>query len=478
MEPEFISQQTRPRFARKYGRSYQYFGQLSSASLGSRHMGKVRVDCRFRLSESQWGTINKSSPAGILYVDLNFDQPQDCRLKSAAVLVTLEKEEPLDSDTKPQSLNHNTLQLTDYYGPKHINGEPTVLPTKRVYQFMPEANAMGCSGGGVGIQNEQTTNEVRRWAFTGQLMPGKSPSSAVAYRTLKWELTENEFDSQSFHSNVIRTGFAFEHDREVFRIRVEINGKLQKRTRQLKEAWKDKTRHFRFPPEAKQDQGSAVTLVDVRQTKQFKRQLDSLAIGLPDEMIKRNQLDVPVEVPNSMPSLFQELPSVFNPPPPDFKLQAPDNNGNSHAQLNSTVSPSAQDLISASQIIGTQNQQTSSISHPSPSSSATLVAESSSEGGQRSQAKLISSAAAPTKTAIATSNQPVGPDSHQPPLSPFLVILRMLEAMIVGLILRLEPSSPQKLLENNSDHNKQTVSTSYPDFQFASQSRERPKEGR
>lgn len=179
-----------------------------------------------------------------------------------------------------------------------------------------------------------------------------------------------------------------------------------------------------------------------------------------------------------MPSLFQELPSVFNPPPPDFKLQAPDNNGNSHAQVNSTVSPSAQDLIFASQIIGTQNQQTSSISHPSPSSSATLVAESSSEGGQKSQAKLISSAAAPTKTAIATSNQPVEPDSHQPPLSPFLVILRMLETMIVGLILRLEPSSPQKLLENNSDHNKQTVSTSYPDFQFASQSRERPKESR
>lgn len=220
------------------------------------------MDCRFRQSESQWGVLSQSTPAGVLYVDLNFDQPQDCRPKSATVLVTLEKEEPA-STTAP--LNRDALQLTDHYGPKHLSDEPTALPRKRVYQLMPEVNAMGCSGGGVGVNGEKTTNEVRRWMFTGQLMPGKAPNNAVAYRTLKWELTENELDSQSFHNNVIRTGFAFKHDREAFRIRVEIQGKLQKRTRQLKESWKDKTRHFKFPPEANQDQGSTVTLVDIRE---------------------------------------------------------------------------------------------------------------------------------------------------------------------------------------------------------------------
>ena len=133
MEPDSISQQTRPRFARKYGRSYHHFGQLSSASLASRNLGKVRVDCRFRLSESQWGVLNQSTPAGVLYVDLNFDQPQDCRLRSATVLVTLEKEQPAFTST---ALNHDTLQLTDYYGPKHLNGEPTTLPRKRVYQLL------------------------------------------------------------------------------------------------------------------------------------------------------------------------------------------------------------------------------------------------------------------------------------------------------------------------------------------------------
>ncbi|BCR89970.1 uncharacterized protein ACHE_51168A [Aspergillus chevalieri] len=437
MEPESLSQQIRPRFARKYGRSYHHFGQLSSASLGSRNLGKVRVDCRFRLSESQWGVLNQSTPAGVLYVDLNFDQPQDCRLKSATVLMTLDKEKPVSTATP---LNRDTLQLTDYYGPKHLSGEPTTLPRRRVYQFMPEVNAMGCSGGGVGVNSEKTTNEVRRWMFTGQLMPGKAPNNAVAYRTLKWELTENDLDSQSFHNNVIRTGFAFEHDREAFRIRVEIQGKLQKRTHQLKESWKDKTRHFKFPPEADRDQGSAITLVDVRQTRQFQRNIDNLAMGLPHEMVRRNQLEVPVEVPNSMPSLFQELPSAFHP----SDIQSP-------TSIKSGVSehlegPSAQDLISATRIIGSESQQTeSSISSP-PSSSTTLV------NGQEGLTTTTSSPSAQSKaaaTAASASDQPVEPDSRPPSLSPFLFILRMLEAMIVGLILRLEPASSRSLLDKS-----------------------------
>lgn len=118
---------------------------------------------------------------------------------------------------------------------------------------------------------------------------------------------------------------------------------------------------------------------------------DSLAIGLPGEMIKQNQLDVPVELPNSMPSLLQERLSLSNSPVSDSQSQDPeqDYNGNSHAQMNSTASPSAQELISAAQIVGIRNQQTSNMGHPSPSSSATLVAGSSSEGDQKSQTTVI-----------------------------------------------------------------------------------------
>ncbi|OJJ80356.1 uncharacterized protein ASPGLDRAFT_51566 [Aspergillus glaucus CBS 516.65] len=448
MEPDSISQQTRPRFARKYGRSYHHFGQLSSASLASRNLGKVRVDCRFRLSESQWGVLNQYTPAGVLYVDLNFDQPQDCRLRSATVLVTLEKEQPAFTSTV---LNHDTLQLTDYYGPKHLNGEPTTLPRKRVYQLMPEVNAMGCSSGGVGVNSEKTTNEVRRWMFTGQLMPGKAPNNAVTYRTLKWELTENELDSQSFHNNVIRTGFAFEHDRETFRIRVEIQGKLQKRTRQLKESWKDKTQHFKFPSEANRDQGSAVTLVDVRETKQFHRNLDRLAMGLPHEMIRRNQLEVPVEVPNSMPSLFQGLPSASH--SPDIQSQA---SMNMHCNNEHLDGPSAQDPISATRSIDSESQGTEPSIHSSPSSSTTLV-----DGQDRPTTSTASPTAAADAAITSTSDQPVKPYSCQPPLSPFLVILRMLEAIIASLILRLEPAPPRNKLDSSDI--KQKIAPQLPE---------------
>lgn len=81
--------------------------------------------------------------------------------------------------------------LTSCYGPKHLSGEPTILPRKQVYQFTPGINAMGYSGGRVGINDEKTTGEVRRWTYTGQLMPEKTPRTAVVYRTLKWVLTEN-----------------------------------------------------------------------------------------------------------------------------------------------------------------------------------------------------------------------------------------------------------------------------------------------
>lgn len=276
----------------------------------------------------------------------------------------LEKEEPISTTA---SINHDTLQLTDYYGPKYLSGEPTALPRKRVYQLMPEVNAIGCSGGGAGVNSEKATNEIRRWMFTIQLVPGKAPSNGVVYRTLKWELTENELDSQSVHNNVIRTGFAFEHDREAFGIRVEIHGKLQKRTCQLKEFWKNKTRHLKFPPEASPDQGSAVTLVDVREMRQSHRNLYRLAMSLPHEIIRQNQLEVPVEVPNSMPSLLQGLPSVFH--PPATQPQASINKSGISEHLEG---PSAQGLISAARSIGSKNQQTESSISSSSLSSTTL----------------------------------------------------------------------------------------------------------
>ncbi|KAL2010816.1 hypothetical protein VTN00DRAFT_3534 [Thermoascus crustaceus] len=306
-----------PRFARKYGPSFQSFDNVDIASLCYREIGKVKVDCRFRLSKSQWGVLgDRRNPAGIIYMDLSFDQPKDCKLTSATVLVTLEEQEeeffiPRNRKSvhvySPPSFGPGSLQVTDHYGPKHLSGEPTFMPLKKTYNMTPELNMFGTGGGGVGVSREKQIIYTSRWTFTGQLQPGKEKRlfgyRGTAYRTLKWELTENDLDSQSLHSKTIHTGFAFEHDMKPFLLRVEIAGKLQKITDRLKEKVK---RNFKFPPDLKEDQGTSLSLVLIDREDRFTRRLDSLAQSLPHEMELENFKALPVEIPDSLPAVFRE----------------------------------------------------------------------------------------------------------------------------------------------------------------------------
>lgn len=306
-----------PRFARKYGPSFQVFDSLDIASLCYREIGKVKVDCRFRLSKSKWGVLGDTkNPAGIIYMDLSFDQPKDCRLTSATVLVTLEEREEERFTPRnrkivhlhsPPSFGPGSLQVTDHYGPKHLSGEPTFMPLKKTYNMTPELNMFGTGGGGVGVSREKQIICTSRWTFTGQLQPGKERRlfgyRGTAYRTLKWELTENDLDSQSLHSKTIHTGFAFEHDMKPFLLRVEIRGKLQKFTDRLKEKAK---RNFKFPPDLKEDQGTSLSLVLIDREDRFTRRLDSLAQSLPHEMELENFKALPVEIPDTLPAVFRE----------------------------------------------------------------------------------------------------------------------------------------------------------------------------
>ncbi|QKX54155.1 uncharacterized protein TRUGW13939_01239 [Talaromyces rugulosus] len=198
-----------PMYSRRYSGRYEELDHLSSASLCYREIGKVKVDCRFRLSKSQWGVLGEDkNPAGILYMDLGFDQPQDFRLKSATVLVTLQY--------GGRTVNrNNNLHITDYYGPKNLRGIPTSIDTKQTYRITPNVAVLGNGIGGLGVNKEKYFSHSEFWSFTGQLLPGKSNyRTEVAYRTVKWELTENELDQQPLHSNVIHTAFTFQHEND------------------------------------------------------------------------------------------------------------------------------------------------------------------------------------------------------------------------------------------------------------------------
>lgn len=287
--------------ARKFGRSFECFDTLSSASVGNRELGKVKIDCRFCLSKSKWGVLgNAERSAGILYMDLRFDQPKDCRLSSATVLLTLDHEigaEEKNRRPEPVSIRRaSSLQMTNYFGPRQLSGEKTTVNKRSIYRLTPEVNVMGNGLGGLGKDVETMQKVTSRWTFTGQLQPGKT----AAYRTLKWELSENELDLQSLHSSTIHTGFTFEHDQTPCYLRVEITGKLRR--------VRDRVRkNLKFPPQRPKNQGETIVKIDLGPQHKFNTRLDSLADGLAMAMEMENYGAIPVEMPEAVPALFQEV---------------------------------------------------------------------------------------------------------------------------------------------------------------------------
>ena len=91
------------------------------ASVGSHNLGHVKIDCRLRCDRSQWGVIGQTpAPAGIIYLDLNFHQPANSRLKHATIIVTLDNVN--EDNPKHHSQNHGRgpysegVQLYEWFG--------------------------------------------------------------------------------------------------------------------------------------------------------------------------------------------------------------------------------------------------------------------------------------------------------------------------------------------------------------------------
>ncbi|GLB09649.1 hypothetical protein AtubIFM57258_005575 [Aspergillus tubingensis] len=289
---------SRPTYARRYGRKYLELDNLQDSSVCHRKVGKARADCRLRTSQSKWGCLGEASrPAGIVYMDLSFDQPADCRLLSATVKITLQgaPQHQLDLD-KPVRLH-----LTDHYGPKYLGGEPKNVVKKKILHLVPQVNVLGNGGGGIGVDSEKSITYDSRWTFTGNLRPAQKTDSE--YRTIKWELREEDPECQSIHSNMIHTAFAFQHEGRPFLMRVQIKGKLQKGRNRFKE----KARQLRFPSRHESDEGSSDILVYPNVvTQPSGPRLDRLVQDLPMVMERENCLRIPVQIPAALPISFAE----------------------------------------------------------------------------------------------------------------------------------------------------------------------------
>ncbi|KAI1421221.1 hypothetical protein F5Y12DRAFT_39695 [Xylaria sp. FL1777] len=297
-------------YNRKFGRyDFKRFDHLVSqhASLGAASLGKIHVDCKFLFRKSKWGTLEGRDSAGIIYLDLAFSQPSDCRLKSATVQVTLDDDDEHLVREFPAPGPRTPVQIVKY-GPRHMTGEPQYERIATHNRFIPSVDVGPFGGaGGVGRESAKVTVRECRWTFESHLMTGgrKRGQNNWAYKVLQWQITENELETQSSHSNTVHTAFSFVHGGQPFFMRVEVSGKLENRTSDLGHQIRHKMRKLKFPANPLSAK-YATTLVNFNGRHRFTTPLDGLVQGL-ELAMEHDNMTAPVEVRrDQQPRFFED----------------------------------------------------------------------------------------------------------------------------------------------------------------------------
>lgn len=251
-----------------------------------------------------------------MYLNLNFGPPSGCRVSNATVTITLDEEDPClgpYTSSRPRQVLHPSripVEITEWYGPQTVGGEKKSADHTSRTKAIPEANILGYGVGGVGHERSKNFKKEARWSFNGQLLRGKR---TAVYKSLRWDLNENELEGQSFHNPKFRTAFAFEHSGQPFLMKVDIEGKLEKWHHQVRSKLKfDGAR-----------EGKVVTLVDFEDYRKFSRGLDRIASGLPWAMEMENLEQIPTEIPDLIRgTTFQQI-SAATPRPSGPSVEPP-----------------------------------------------------------------------------------------------------------------------------------------------------------
>ncbi|POS75513.1 hypothetical protein DHEL01_v206089 [Diaporthe helianthi] len=291
---------------RKAGRyDYNRFDHIAStsASVGYQSIGKVNVDVRFLFRKSQWGTLGPAeNAAGIIYMELDFDQPPDCALESATIQLTLDEDDqgldPYRLDNLPPS--ECPVLVTDYYGPGQIVGTSKRVLIRKSLKVEPSVNVIGNGGSLGGFTTEKAFEHESRWTFRSHRVPDdRSSGKKWGHRILRWEMTENDIE-KSTHSNKVYTAFAYEHSGQPFLMKIEISGKLRKRSDRMKANLNKK-----FGSRARKQEDISTTLVGAYLG--HRRPLDELARGLASAMELQNYMLTPLVVPSAQTASFHQV---------------------------------------------------------------------------------------------------------------------------------------------------------------------------
>ncbi|KAH6854573.1 hypothetical protein B0I37DRAFT_362348 [Chaetomium sp. MPI-CAGE-AT-0009] len=312
-------QSTRPallsKVRTKYGRrDYKRFDNIASTHMraGRGSIGKVEIDCRFMFTKSHWGVIGESkNPGGIIYLDLDFSQPADCKLESATITVTLTEDD--GEEARIQHRSPCPVKFTDHYGPKCVRGPESLVQTRRVQNRTPEVQVFGYGAGGLGINKEKVVQTRGRWDFSGYI---SSTKDSIWYNCLRWELKENSLEWQPTHNNLFHTAFALEHNATRFYMTVHVSGKLAKLSDKIKNKLK-------FGEKGGKDQ-EIVTKIEWAEGYSCPLRLDEVARDLHEAMGYANMTKVPVEIPDALAASYH--PAITNPVTPTLTVQPPPGN--------------------------------------------------------------------------------------------------------------------------------------------------------
>ncbi|KAK3355956.1 hypothetical protein B0H65DRAFT_64334 [Neurospora tetraspora] len=293
--PELVRLPPSSRFGRcDHGRFLE--NVQSILSVGQATLGEVTVDCRFLFTKSKWGKMgtdpssSDTYPAGILYLDLDFSEPQDCRLQSAKVAVTLGVDEKSSKTDKSNPVYPATM--TGHYGPKQLVGSEKTIKVQRTKEFMPHIDVPPyVSVGGMGISTEEAKDVNDRWRFAGHLRPAKG---SFIYNRIEWDLHESALEEISSHGCEFHTAFAISHNAKAFHMIVEVKGDLVRKRDQFKQFMGSAKEHLKFGGN-KANQA----VVKFQWSKEYSspKRLDRQAQRLPDEMERENRCSIPSEIP-------------------------------------------------------------------------------------------------------------------------------------------------------------------------------------
>jgi hypothetical protein len=211
----------------------------SSASLCDLKVGKVRVDCCFLLSKMQWGQLD-GKDSGLMYLDLTFHQPSDCKLAQATITMNVHDLQ----DTPGRDIlifrggAHSDLEITEFFGPRILSGEKRERQVSKSVEVHPKIGAAPFSAEGIGLSAKTEASYSSRWKFTGtrfaiadSTKDGTSRSSQ--YRQLVWHLEENGLEQQAVHHSIVHTALAFHHGCEPFYLDLQIQIKMRRWHRRL-----------------------------------------------------------------------------------------------------------------------------------------------------------------------------------------------------------------------------------------------------